>query len=170
MPRLLPLATSFLLLLTGCSFFTDEEEDTWSDYESVYAYTAYDSTGQHVLVEGTLRIALISSDVGSIPHSLRGSWSLEAKRRGAKTGPQVGEGELEGTESWEESEQEIQINLNPHIVDNNVFLVGAYTDEESGDFAGRWVHEAYTNEPSSLPSGTFVAELVRRPKRTLIVP
>ena len=170
MPRLPFLLTSFLLLLTGCSFFTDEEEDTWNDYESVYAYTAYDTTGQ-ILVTGKLRILDKPNDVGdNLLSFLSGSWDLKAEQREAKTGPQVGEGKLEGTVIWDDGEEKIQINLNPHIADDNVFLEGNYADDESGDFAGRWVHEAYTNEPSSLPSGTFVAELVRRPKRTLIVP
>ena len=161
--------TPFLLFLSGCSLFSDgEDEDVWSDYEGVYAYTAFDSTGQ-ALVEGTLRMAFIPNDVATVPHSLRGSWALEAKQRGARTGPQVGAGELEGTVDWEDHEERIRINLNPEIADNNVLLVGAYADDESGDFSGRWFHEAYTNEPARLPGGTFEAELVRRPKRTLNV-
>ena len=170
MQRLPLLLAPLLFLLTGCSLFADsEDEDVRSDYESVYAYTAYDSTGQ-ALVEGTLWLASTPSDVSNIPDRLTGSWDLEAKQRDAKTGPQVGEGELEGTVSLEEGEEEIQINLNPHIADDNVFLVGTYINDESGDFVGRWFHEAYTNEPAKLPKGTFKAELVRRPKRTLIFP
>jgi len=110
-----------------------------------YAYVASDEQGAP-LVQGELLLPEVGDG-----DQFAGTWEArfvgndEARRH--DVGPQVGVGRLAGRREG----NEIQIDLNPHMRDNNVALIG--TISESG-FDGRWEYITLVGVTSS---GKFIA-------------
>jgi hypothetical protein len=112
-----------------------------------YHYTAYDQNAKPVL-QGTLTLVLDGDKVS-------GSWALQvvSDRAGdagllANLGPQIGSGELVGVRK---SDGQLQLNLNPEQLDNNVFLDAAY---HLRVLSGAWTHIGFAGP---LSSGSFTA-------------
>jgi hypothetical protein len=113
--------------------------------ESTFAYTGYDSTGREIVV-GEI---VIRADSGGL---LTGVWKLEAAGTPQPMiGPQVGRGKVAGGIAG----GEFFANLNPDMVDNNVFLFGTIG---SAAITGRW---HYSGFPGILNYGTFSAMRTR---------
>jgi hypothetical protein len=112
---------------------------------ALYQYVASDAQGSP-LVQGELLLPEVSDG-----DQFAGTWELrfvandESKR--PEAGPQIGIGRLSGQRTGEQ----IQIDLNPHMRDNNVALAGTISD--SG-FSGRW---EYLTIAGVTNSGTFTA-------------
>jgi len=81
-------------------------------------------------VHGTLTLVAETTAVS-------GSWEFE----GGKSGELVG--------SWEG--ETMILNLNPHFIDNNLFLLGKFT---GWTYAGKWERVGY---PGVMAQGTFMA-------------
>ncbi len=156
--RLLLLTTYCLvacLALAGCSlFFADDGAE--GDYEDVYRYTASDAAGETV-VTGTLYLVYVPSDVMNEPDLLQGRWRLDAAEN---TGPQDGEGLLEGTDE----NDVLSINLNPGVADDNVFLHGAFEDDRAR-MAGEW---SYATLVGPVAGGAFEAVRRHRARRQYV--
>ena len=77
-----------------------------------------------------------------------GSWNLDAVGTPSPMiGPQVGQGRLEGRVDG----ASFSANLNPQMVDNNVFLFGVM---EAGVITGTWEFSGF---PGVLNRGSFSA-------------
>ncbi len=92
--------------------------------EGTYSYAAFDSSGVAVVI-GWFTLAQKDSSTYS------GEWHFKQVHESIPIGPQVGVGELRGGME----NDLLWLNLNPNMVDNNVFLNGTITD---GAYAGRW--------------------------------
>lgn len=147
----------WLLLLTlfplaGCSVLgLDRGDGQAGDFEDVYRYTAYDE-GDRAVVTGTLYVVYVPSDVAGEPGRLRGRWELDATAE--DVGPQDGEGTLEGTVEGDA----FDVNLNPGMADNNVYLRGRF-EEDRARMAGEW---SYTTFVGPTAGGRFEAERTGR--------
>lgn len=89
-----------------------------------YQYTARDSSGVAV-VTGSFTLTPSDSDHYS------GEWHFKQIHESIAVGPQLGDGELQAGMQ----DDVLWINLNPNMVDNNVFLHGTITD---GTYSGMW--------------------------------
>lgn len=118
-----------------------------------YDYTAR-SNGGEVLVTGTLDLDYSESVAADGTVAITGHWDLQRRGPGEDVGPQVGEGDLDGTV---DSDGNVWINLNPDWADNNVFLSGSFSGEQFGDFEGTWSYSTFIGHTNG---GTFTA--VRR--------
>ncbi|MEO6391324.1 MAG: hypothetical protein ABIP75_05685 [Pyrinomonadaceae bacterium] len=108
----------------------------------VYEYTGFDTSGKKV-ISGRLELKEIKD------RSLKGTWQLtKVGSDDIKLGPQVGTGEFVG--SYEE--KRVDLNLNPFMADNNVFIAGQM---ENGELKGSW---SYSGFAGPITKGTFVAK------------
>jgi hypothetical protein len=98
-----------------------------------FSYKAYD-TLHAVVAEGTLSLF---RDGGTVT----GHWSFDDGRSG----------ELVGTANG----NDLVLNLNPHYIDNNLFLLGTLTLDT---FAGTWEQIGF---PGVMAQGTFIAVRIR---------
>ena len=131
-------AAAFLLMTTVLVACDDTGAN--APVSEAYSYTAYDSSGA-ALVEGTLSFSIKDS-------SITGSWHLSAIGNAQNIGPQVGFGEMRGGIYT----GEIRLNLNPRMVDNNVFLFGQF---EGNGFHGEWMWLTFSGWTNA---GTFKAQ------------
>ncbi len=106
-----------------------------------FAYTGYDSTGVKI-VQGWIKIVFDDST------AISGEWELDKIGDPQNIGPQVGSGTLMGNLE----NNQLFLNLNPDYVDNNVFLICSYDDQQ---LAGKW---NYSGLPGIINYGTFIAE------------
>lgn len=141
-----------LLPLANCSMLgLDRSGGSGNDLEDVYSYTGYDEDGQAV-VTGTLYVVFVPSDVADEPDRFTGRWALDATSE--RVGPQDGEGTLEGTVQGDT----FDINLNPGMADDNVYLHGRLEDE-GARMTGEWSYATFVGPTAG---GRFEAERVRR--------
>lgn len=99
------------------------------DLNGSFAYSAFDATGQPLLV-GSLTIEAAPDS------TLSGTWSIHwapGADTTATIGPQVGTGTLAGRSGSDG----VFVDLNPGWADNNVFLMGGAAP---GILAGEWQH------------------------------
>ena len=129
------------LLLAGV--FCDKlPGDPPSGPEGIYRYAAQDSTGG-LIVKGWF--TLVRSD--SIYFD--GEWHFKKVAESYDVGPQIGDGTLVGKFDGEQ----LNINLNPGMMDNNVLLSGTVAD---GSYAGTWT---WVTIIGPTTGGTFTALL-----------
>lgn len=140
--RLTLAALAAALLLAAC--FNDPDDRATRRF----MYTGRDSTGSAV-VTGTLTLLFWNMD---FPTEILGSWKFDRVGDG-EVGPQAGAGDLHGTV---DAEGNFQINLNPAIADQNVFLTGRFEADMRylKDFQGRWRYETLSGTRSA---GSFKA-------------
>ena len=108
---------------------------------NVYKYTGYNSSGSKI-ISGFLTIV---QDTSSI---VTGDWQFAPIGNCNEVGPQLGSGNFIGSL---DSLNTLQINLNPDIVDNNVFLIGNF---EYSHYVGTW---SYSGFAGLINQGTFEA-------------
>ena len=106
-----------------------------------YTYSGYDSQGNKIIL-GTLTIKRDTSSV------VTGTWKFQPVASCNNVGPQLGAGNFAGSL---DSQKILQLNLNPDMVDNNVFLYGHF---EMGQYVGTW---SYAGFPGVINQGTFEA-------------
>lgn len=140
------LACLFATLIFPATCDSNDPSD-----DGTFHYQGFDSTGA-LLIEGTLFLDFQETNDPAQPTRITGSWDLALKKEADKVGPQVGEGDLEGSI---DADGNLFIQLNPGWADNNVGLGGAFTHDRFGDFAGRW---DYTTFIGPTNGGTFKAE------------
>ena len=108
--------------------------------DGAFEYQGFDTSGTQV-ISGWLKIDFTDSNL------LRGTWNLSKIGDPPNIGHQVGEGRLEG--SVEDSE--LWINLNPGVVDDNVYLVG---ELEGNEIEGNWHYSTFVG---AINGGPFKA-------------
>ncbi len=111
-----------------------------SDDNFVFNYSAYDSTSVKV-VRGWMKLKVDSKE------EVTGEWIFEKIVKDAVTGPQNGAGKLTG----QISDSVLFVNLNPDMVDNNVFLTAKWDEKK---MTGMW---QFVGFPGVINKGTFVA-------------
>lgn len=130
-----------LIVLLATVFIVSCSDDDPSTQTGTYRYTAF-LEGSPV-VEGLLQLDEVSTT------RVSGRW--EFARIGSSTiqvGPQVGTGTLEGSFDG----AVLNINLNPGVADNNVFLTGTF---QGDTIRGDW---SFSGFPGVISQGTFIAE------------
>ena len=110
---------AFLIAAAASGCFKDEALAP-GDLSGTYQYLAYAGDGA-LVVRGTLTIR----HRGTV--GVDGSWSLKATGADGQVGPQVGDGQLEGTAAEQSDGRiDLNVNLNPNVADNNVTLRGTF--------------------------------------------
>ncbi len=104
-----------------------------------FRYTGFDSTGT-LIVKGYLSLDFVDSA------NVKGEWHLASVGNPRNIGPQVGTGKLVGGFT---RGGHLSLNLNPNMVDNNVFLSGVL---EERHYTGTWTYSGY---PGILNRGKF---------------
>jgi len=81
--------------------------------------------------------------------TITGSWDIVGVNSFTEKdiGPQIGKGQLDGYIK----DGKIQLNMNPKIADNNIFLNGNYSNE---NIIGNW-HLSEFRASGNSPSGSF---------------
>ena len=115
-----------LSLFFSCSY---PENDVGDLQTGAFAYSQYNRSGD-LVVRGT--IAFDEAD-----STITGYWLFENGRSGDLTGT--------------ESNGQIDLNLNPHLVDSNLLLHGTLSGET---FSGEWEMIGF---PGVTDRGTFIA-------------
>lgn len=127
-----------LLLIVNCEAILKNDEES-NKPENLYDYTGYDSTG-HKIVEGWITMNFQEES------RITGEWKLE-KTGESEKGNQFGKGNLEG--SYDTTH--VWINLNPGIIDDNVYLNG---ELKNGTYQGSWFWGTFAGVSNH---GTFKA-------------
>lgn len=120
-----------LILITACN---DTTPSQWT-------YTGFDSTGTKILT-GWIELNPHPGD------TLTGEWKFDPVGNPSNLGPQMGTGTYRGTQTG----LDIQLELNPNIVDNNVGLAGPVIGNA---WSGTWTYSGYSGV---INYGTFIAE------------
>ena len=108
--------------------------------KDAYIYEAYDISG-NMIIYGWFELV----EDGLTFYS--GDWNFEETYNSSSQGPHHGSGKLKGSKNG----NIIFLNLNPGMVDNNIFLSGLM----SGDVIdGTWTYSGYAG---NLASGKFHA-------------
>ncbi|NOZ73913.1 MAG: hypothetical protein GXO90_00830 [FCB group bacterium] len=118
------------ILLSACN---DAPATQW-------AYSAFDSTGVKVL-SGWIELNPQPGD------TLTGNWKFDPVGNPSNLGPQTGTGTYQGTQTG----LNIQLELNPSVVDDNVGLTGQII---GNNWSGTWVYSGF---PGIINHGTFIA-------------
>ena len=121
--------------------FTCSEGPPTSSSTNVYKYTGYNAAGNKI-ISGLLTIEQDTAFV------VTGNWHFVPIGNCTRVGPQLGTGNFVGSI---DNHNTLQINLNPNIVDSNVFLDG---ELENGHYTGTW---RYYGFPGLINHGTFEA-------------
>lgn len=119
--------------------------------EAGYRYASFDEAGDE-LVTGSLRLEYEDTEDAQYPVRITGTWDLRQIKEGEQPGPQVGEGNLQGSVS---ADGEVWINLNPDWEDNNVTLEGHFENGHMGNVEGRWIYSTFVG---GINGGRFEAE------------
>ena len=133
------LFTAFFITLVFA--FACTENSPSGSSVNVYKYTGYNSSGSKI-ISGFLTIVQDTSTV------ITGDWQFTPIGNCNEVGPQLGSGNFIG---GLDSLNTLHINLNPGMVDNNVFLIGNF---EYNHYVGTW---SYTGFPGIINQGTFEA-------------
>jgi hypothetical protein len=133
----------FLFFLIITSIFSCRESTTQVDGSEVpkgaYFYEAYDKSDVMIIY------GWFTMDIQG--NTISGDWNFKETSIGSSQGPHHGTGKLQGSKH----EESISMNLNPNLVDSNIFLSGLM----SGDvFDGTWTYSGYAG---NLASGKFHA-------------
>jgi len=138
---ILCIALISFLIFSSCS-----DDSPTNSSMTTYKYTGYDTTGKKI-IEGYLWIDSIDSvEVG-------GRWHFNLVSNCENTGPQIGNGNFEGTtDMW----GHMLLNLNPGMIDNNVLLEGSMQISHRID--GQW---SYVGFPGVINWGGFEAEQLK---------
>jgi hypothetical protein len=132
--KTIPLFLLVALFLSACDQSTVLKPDTHQSY----LYRAFDSTGT-LVVTGQL--------IMNLADTITGNWTLSAIPGAHNIGPQNGTGTLTGLMSGDS----LAISLNPNMIDNNVFLLGHFSN---GTITGKW---EYVGFPGVINRGAFLA-------------
>ncbi len=107
-----------------------------------FRYTGFDSTGA-LIVKGYLSLNFLDSA------NVKGEWHLAAVAKNVQNiGPQLGTGEIVGRFT---EDGHLSLNLNPTMVDNNVFLSGVVEERR---YTGSW---SFSGFAGVLNGGRFEA-------------
>ncbi|NOZ62452.1 MAG: hypothetical protein GXO74_12315 [Calditrichaeota bacterium] len=110
------------------------------DESRVFNYSAFDSTAVKV-VQGWMKLKVDAKN------KVSGEWHFEKITNDANAGPQNGSGELVG----QIEKNVFSLNLNPNMVDNNVFLRADWNEEK---MEGVW---QFVGFPGVINQGKFIA-------------
>ena len=138
---IITIALASFLLFSFCS----EDSPTNSSMKT-YKYTGYDST-RNKIISGYLWIDSVDSTV------VKGRWDFKRVSSEENIGPQIGKGKFEGTMNMLGT---MSLNLNPGMVDNNVFLQGSMSLPYRYD--EKW---SYCGFPGEINWGRFEATQIR---------
>lgn len=138
MKKQILFAVFFIALIFA---FACTEDSPSGSSVNVYKYTGYNSSGSKI-ISGFLTIVQDTSSV------VTGDWQFVPIGNCNQVGPQLGSGNFIGSL---DSPNTLQINLNPEMVDNNVFLHGNFAHSH---YVGTW---SYTGFPGIINQGTFEA-------------
>jgi hypothetical protein len=108
-----------------------------------YEYTAWDQDG-NTIATGMIDIYTLVED------TTIGSWEIVTLYPIDRTGPQNGRGTVSGSII---DKGKVRFNLNPHSIENNVFLDGAYME---GVIQGKW---GWFLQQGRRAAGTFSMKL-----------
>lgn len=134
------------LTLLAVSIFTSCEDYDSNTFPKSYKYTGYDSSWNKI-IEGYLWIDSIDSI------KVKGGWRFDLVSNCEKIGPQIGKGNFEGIANPLGT---LSLNLNPGMIDNNVFLQCSMRLPYGMD--GQW---SYIGFPGIINWGRFEAEQLR---------
>ncbi|MEJ2635368.1 MAG: hypothetical protein P8184_08760 [Calditrichia bacterium] len=118
-----------MLLFTGSLLFNCSTSQEPLLSSETYNYAAWDDANRRI-VTGWFRLHFTDSA------RVTGNWHFQKTANAQNSGPQSGEGRLEGRVQ----DGTISINLNPDYVDNNVFLIGSYTRFR---ITGKWQYVSF---------------------------
>lgn len=123
--------------LFGILFFSACDSGGGSESnEALYSYVASTADGEVDLVRGSLRIRFGETRENG-GTELSGTWNTHEVVDTSATGPQIGEGELSG---WVSENDSMRINLNPNIADQNDILTGRFRRTRLA-LDGRWTYQ-----------------------------
>lgn len=113
-----------------------------------YDYKGFDTNG-NLRVSGVITLRFD----GTV--QIKGDWKLKVlhKDKLKEAGPQDGSGKISG----QLKEESIFLNLNPHQLNNNIYLDGKVTDANNFEIKGRWGYYGFVGK---LNEGNF--EMVRK--------
>ena len=134
--RTLLTIVAFFFILIGCK----KDNSVQSAHSGPFQYMAYDTIGT-LVVSGWMTI-----DIQDSTH-VTGEWHFNKVNNPQNIGPHTGEGNLVGGFY----DGQLQINLNPNYVDNNVFLNGKI---QANTYSGTWIWSGF---PGLLNRGNFQA-------------
>lgn len=132
----------FIIFLSVLVFFTacDDDGILESMPSGAYSYKSYDSTGTSI-IQGWISITYEDSS------NVIGQWHFEKTDNSQYTGPQVGNGKLEGAFDDERT----AISLHPQFRDHGILLSGSI---KNNVYRGIWQQIGY---PGITNHGTFEA-------------
>ena len=126
----------FFTILIGCK----KESSVQLSPSGTFQYLAFDTVGT-LIVSGWMAISIQDST------HISGEWHFKKEGNPQNIGPQTGNGSLVGGFA----NGQLQINLNPNYVDNNVFLAGQM---QATSYSGTWIWSGY---PGLINRGNFQA-------------
>jgi hypothetical protein len=109
----------------------------------VYNYRAFGASDTISRVVGTLTL---ESVITRFPSHLEGTWNLQVARDTGNLGPQVGTGAFQGDV---DEAGNLDMNLDPGMADNNVFLGGRFIGGPRGSVEGQWHVSTFVGETAS---------------------
>jgi hypothetical protein len=108
-----------------------------------YDYVAFGASDTTSRVVGTLTF---QGEISNFPAHIEGTWNLQAVGDPGNVGPQIGAGTLKGDV---DDAGYLTMNLDPGMVDNNVFLVGSFVGGPRGSIEGTWRVSTFVGETAS---------------------